>query len=49
MVESYVEGLATCNGPESCGTGREDDTEALTGVRAGGYQAAKESFGVPTL
>jgi hypothetical protein len=35
MKESYVEGLADRNGPESCGSAREDAAEALTGVRAG--------------
>lgn len=35
MKESYVEGLASHNGPESCGGAREGVIEALTGVRAG--------------
>ena len=35
MKESYVEGLATHNGPESCGAAREGCVEALTGERAG--------------
>jgi len=35
MKESYVEGLATHSGPESCVAVREDSGEALTGVRAG--------------
>ena len=35
MKESYVEGVASHNGPESCGGTREDAAEALTGVRAG--------------
>ena len=35
MKESYVEGLATHNGPESCGVTREGGGEALTGERAG--------------
>ena len=35
MKESYVEGLAAHDGPESCVGVREDDGEALTGVRAG--------------
>lgn len=35
MKESYVEGLATYSGPESCVHIREDVGEALTGVRAG--------------
>jgi hypothetical protein len=35
MKESYVEGLAIHNGPESCGAAREGGDEALTGERAG--------------
>lgn len=35
MKESYVEGLATHDGPESCADAREGGGEALTGVRAG--------------
>ncbi len=35
MKESYVEGLATHSGPESCVAVREGSGEALTGVRAG--------------
>ena len=35
MKESYVEGLATHSGPESCVAAREGRCEALTGVRAG--------------
>jgi len=35
MKESYVEGLATHDGPESCGVARKGGAEALTGVRAG--------------
>jgi len=35
MKESYVEGLATHDGPESCAAAREGGGEALTGVRAG--------------
>jgi len=35
MKESYVEGLATHDGPESCGVAREGEAEALIGVRAG--------------
>ena len=35
MKESYVEGLAAHNGPESCVVVREGKGEALTGVRAG--------------
>src|SRR5574337_788597 len=35
MKESYVEGLASYGGPESCADAREGVGEALTGVRAG--------------
>ena len=35
MKESYVEGVAGHNGPESCGGVRKGVVEALTGVRAG--------------
>jgi hypothetical protein len=35
MEESYVEGLATHIGPESCVIVRKGEGEALTGVRAG--------------
>ncbi len=35
MKESYVEGLAAHDGPESCVVVREGGVEALTGVRAG--------------
>jgi hypothetical protein len=35
MKESYVEGLASHNGPESCGGVRKGAVEALTGVRIG--------------
>ncbi len=35
MKESYVEGLVTHSGPESCVAVRKDRSEALTGVRAG--------------
>jgi len=35
MKESYVEELATRNGPESCVVAREGRDEAMTGVRAG--------------
>src|SRR5579864_3949586 len=35
MKESYVEGLATHDGPESCAASRKGSGEALTGVRAG--------------
>jgi hypothetical protein len=35
MKESYVEGIASHDGPESCVDVREGVGEALTGVRAG--------------
>ena len=35
MEVSYVEGLASYGGPESCVHGRKDMDEALTGGRAG--------------
>jgi hypothetical protein len=35
MKESYVEGVAAHNGPESCGVAREGGVEALTGETAG--------------
>jgi hypothetical protein len=35
MKESYVEGLAAHDGPESCVGVRKDVAEALTGVRTG--------------
>jgi len=35
MKESYVEGLATHDGPESCAAFHKEGREALTGVRAG--------------
>src|SRR6266851_5033877 len=35
MKVSYVEGLASHNGPESCGAAREGGVEALTGERIG--------------
>lgn len=35
MKESYVEGLASYGGPESCVHNRKGVGEALTGVRAG--------------
>ena len=35
MKESYVEGLASYGGPESCVHAREGVGEALTGVRVG--------------
>ena len=49
MEESYVEGLATHGGPESCAAAREGGGEALTGVRAGRVSSReRDCFGVPT-
>jgi hypothetical protein len=36
MKESYIEGLASHDGPESCAGARKGAGEALTGERAGG-------------
>ena len=44
MKESYVEGLATHSGPESCAAVREGSGEALTGVRAGRVLSRESSF-----
>src|SRR5271157_1894856 len=44
MKESYVEGLATHDGPESCGVARKGGVEALTGVRAGRVWSRERSF-----
>jgi RNA-directed DNA polymerase len=44
MKESYVEGLATHSGPESCGDSREGMAEALTGVRAGRVLSRERSL-----
>ena len=35
MKESYIEGLATHDGPESCIRDRKETGEALTGVHVG--------------
>lgn len=35
MKESYLEGVATHEDPESCAGVRKDDGEALTGARSG--------------
>jgi hypothetical protein len=43
MKESYVEGLATHDGPESCVGARKGVGEALTGVRAG-WVLSRESM-----
>ena len=44
MKESYVEGLATHDGPESCGVARKGGVEALTGVRAGQVLSRERPF-----
>jgi|SRR5919198_102940 hypothetical protein len=44
MKESYVEGLATHDGPESCGADRKVGVEALTGVRAGRVLSRESDF-----
>ena len=50
MRELYIEGVAIHGGPESCVGVREDDGEALTGVRAGwAIEPRNHHFGVPTL
>ena len=44
MKESYVEGLANHNGPESCGDARKGATEALTGERVGPVWSRERTF-----
>ena len=44
MKESYVKGLATHGGPESCVVAREGGGEALTGVRAGRVLSRERTF-----
>jgi|SRR6516164_11508561 len=44
MKESYVEGLATHDGPESCAAFWEERGEALTGVRAGRVFSRERDF-----
>ena len=51
MKESYVEGLATHDGPEPCAVAREGGGEASVGVRAGRVLSRESDslrFGVPT-
>lgn len=44
MNESYVEGLATHSGPESCGVARKGKAEAWTGERAGRVLSRERIF-----
>src|SRR6266852_6221189 len=44
MKESYVEGIATHDGPESYGVARKGGVEALTGVRAGRVLSREMNF-----
>jgi len=44
MKESYVEGLATHDGPESCGVTRKSGVEALIGERAGRVSSRESNF-----
>jgi RNA-directed DNA polymerase len=44
MKESYVEGVATHDGPESCAAFRKASGEALTGVRAGRVLSRERVF-----
>ena len=44
MKESYVEGVAAHNGPESCGVAREGGVEALTGETAGCVLSREKSL-----
>ncbi len=50
MKVLYAEGVAIHGGPESCVVVREDDGEALTGVRAGWLLSHENlTIGVPAL
>jgi RNA-directed DNA polymerase len=50
MKESYIEGLATHDGPESCAGTRKGTGEALTGESAGWVLSREiKHFRVPTL
>jgi RNA-directed DNA polymerase len=50
MRQSYVEGLASHDGPESCATAGNCRDEVLTGVRAGQVLSREiRLFRVPTL
>ncbi len=44
MKESYIEGLATHDDPESCAHVREGQGEALTGARAGRVLSREMQF-----
>jgi RNA-directed DNA polymerase len=44
MKESYVEGLATHSGPESCGVSRKGSVEALIGEHAGRVLSRERRF-----
>jgi hypothetical protein len=44
MKESYVEGPAIHDGPESCAVNRKVEREALTGVRAGRTSSRESKF-----
>jgi len=49
MKESYIEGIANYDGPESCVLTREGEGEALTGVCAGWVLSREITlFRVPT-
>ena len=49
MRESYIEGVAIHDGPESCVGDRKAGCEALTGARAGwAIEPRNHGFGVPT-
>lgn len=45
MKVPYVEGLASHNGPESCGGDREVTIEALTGESVGQVLSREKKFG----
>lgn len=50
MKESYIEGVATHNGPESCVVVRKEGSEALTGVHTGAVLSREiRQVRVPTL
>ena len=50
MEESYIEGVATHDDPESCAGSREAEREVLTGVHAGPVLSREiTTIRVPTL